>query len=229
MRWRQNICLRRKMLRWWWWSIMSMLPSLFCVFCPMTQSAGLQKMKSFSGRLVSSLHSAQPGCQQGAAALISPGPAADTASRYTRLLILISDVLLLKIWGSYHLRVLSIVAISTSDMFCASLYITAKVWSHISMVYISPAVRWRRWPVSSQGKLQPGPRLQARFSHFFADERAGEELSSVVALRSLHTLGLETKVKQRFAKISPTWRRPRLGPSPGWERLLRLLSHFTVG
>ena len=102
---------------------LSMLPSLFCVFCPMTQSAGLQKMKSFSGRLVSSLHSAQPGCQQGAAALISPGPAADTASRYTRLLILISDVLLLKIWGSYHLRVLSIVAISTSDMFCASLYI----------------------------------------------------------------------------------------------------------
>ena len=67
---------------------LSMLPSLFCVFCPMTQSAGLQKMKSFSGRLVSSLHSAQPGCQLGAAALISPGPAADTASRYTRLLML---------------------------------------------------------------------------------------------------------------------------------------------
>ena len=65
---------------------LSMLPSLFCVFCPMTQSAGLQKMKSFSGRLVSSLHSAQRGCQQGAAALISPGPAADTAS--SRLLML---------------------------------------------------------------------------------------------------------------------------------------------
>ena len=100
----------------------------------------------------------------------------------------------------------AIKAISTLDMFCPSLYsecATTKVWSHILMVYISPAVRWRQWSVSSQGKLQPGPRLQARFSHFFADERIGEQLSSV-ALPSL--LELETKDKRRIARISQSWR-----------------------
>ena len=53
------------------------------------------------------------------------------------------------------------------------------------------------------GETPAGPRLQARFSHFFADERIGEQLSSV-ALPSL--LELETKDKRRIARISQSWR-----------------------
>ena len=40
-------------------------------------------------------------------------------------------------------------------------------------------------------------------------------------------LELETKVKRRFTKISQSRRRPLLGPSPGWKRLLALLHFWT--
>ena len=53
------------------------------------------------------------------------------------------------------------------------------------------------------GETPAGPRLQARFSHFFADERIGEQLSSV-ALPSL--LELETKDKRRIARFLQSWR-----------------------
>ena len=41
-------------------------------------------------------------------------------------------------------------------------------------------------------------------------------------------LELQTKAIQRFPKISHSWRRPLLGPSPGWKHLLALshLRHY---
>ena len=43
-----------------------------------------------------------------------------------------------------------------------------------------------------------------------------------------HVPGASNEVKQRFTKILQSWRRPLLGPSPGWERLLALshLRHY---
>ena len=39
-------------------------------------------------------------------------------------------------------------------------------------------------------------------------------------------LELQTKVILRFPKISQSWRRPLLGPSPGWKLALSHLRHY---
>ena len=55
-------------------------------------------------------------------------------------------------------------------------------------------------------------------------QQNNEHICSSITLLSIYPVQLQTKVIRRYAKILQSQRKPILGPSPGWKRLLGAFS-----